>query len=234
MINLVIGEGENEIKCNIPNCWSEITIAQYSKIISILESYKLDEPAQSLVGKDLEEFEKQKKYNNVRINTEILRYLTGLDMTIVKSINMKQAENMIGMMTELLQTKIDYSMKEGERDFFEFKGIKYNFPLAYMRDTTFGDYIESEQVAVANAKIENNRFGAFAEQMAILCKQDGVENTEEVIQKKTRLFANLPMDIAWKFVFFLSKQMSILKKSSESYLKLETETLTGMQQKIGI
>tara|TARA_Y100000592_G_scaffold34341_1_gene54608 strand:+ start:954 stop:1658 length:705 start_codon:yes stop_codon:yes gene_type:complete len=234
MINLTIGEGEKKIKANIPNCWSELTIAQYSKIISILEQHKLEEPEGILSEAQKKEFEKEQKLNNVRTNLEMLSYLTGLEMGVIRNVNIKQAENMIGIMTGLLQSKIDYSMKEDERDHFVFKNKTYYFPTAYMRDTTFGDYIEAEQVAISNNKIKANRFGAFAKQMAILCKEKDVENTDEIVAKKERLFRDLPMDIAWKFVFFLTKQMNILRKNSEWFSKVETETLTSMQQKIGI
>jgi len=232
MIKLTVGDNH---KCEIPDEWNELTITQYSKVISFINEGTLPAITTPRTDEQEESWGKEQRLLNVKCNRRIFNYLTGLDMGIVNKINLDQMESMISIVTKLLSTKTEYVMKSnGERDSFKFKGKTYYFPYANMERTSFGDYIEAEQVAVANDKIQDNRFGAFAEQMAILCKEDGVENTEDIIKKKTRLFADLPMDIAWRFVFFLSKQTQKLKNSSQSYLKAVTGTQIDTLQKIGI
>ena len=142
---------------------------------------------------------------------------------------------MIQIITELLSNKTTYVMPGGDkRDRFTFKNKTYLFPYANMSETKFGDYIEAEQVGVAGTKLKSGRFGSFAEQIAILCKEDGVENTEQIIAVKKKLFEKLPMDICWKFIFFLSKQTQILKNNSLQYSKMVTDQLIGTPTKIGI
>ena len=230
MINLTIGK---DIKCKIPNQWSELTIAQYSKIIALIEEYKVAPPKQEQTEDQEKQLSKEQTLNNMKCNKAIFNYLTGVKPTTIDKCDIKEIENIIGIITTLLSDKIDYVMKDTQES-FEFKGKTYLYPKPNMTDTTFGDYIESEQVGIANSKIQANRFGAFAEQIAILCKEKGVENTDDLIQKKTRLFSQLPMSEAWKLIFFLSKQTNILRRNSVQYLKMGTETLIDTQQRTGI
>jgi hypothetical protein len=230
MINLTIGK---DIKCKIPNEWSELTITQYSKIISLIEEFKVAPPKQEQTKDQEKQLSQEQTLNNMKCNKAIFNYLTGVKPIIIDRCDLKEIENIIGIITTLLSDKIDYVMQDAQES-FEFKGKTYLYPEPNMANTTFGDYIESEQVGVANSKIQANRFGAFAEQIAILCKEKGVDNTDDLIKKKTRLFGDLPMSEAWKLIFFLSKQTATLRRNSVQYLKMGTETLIGMRQKTGI
>ena len=231
MINITVGENQ---KFELPNKWNEITIEQYAKMISLIKHYKLheDETETSKVNKE------QKALDNLRCSQEIFAYLTGMKQSEVARIDFSQMQTLIAEMSTLLQSQ-DVLKKDIENgtveqtDHFVLKGIKYYFPKMNLEETTFGDYIETQQLNVANAESEAGRFGVMAEQMAILCKEKGVENTPELIKKKTRLFSKLGMDIVWQFIFFLMVQTNTSTKNLALYSKMATEMETAMQQKIG-
>lgn len=69
--------------------------------------------------------------------------------------------------------------------------------------------------------------------MGILCKEKDEKTTDELIEKKSRLFEKLPMDIVWKFVFFLMKQTSSLQKNMKISSKMDIDQQTDMQMKTG-
>jgi hypothetical protein len=230
MINITVGENQ---RFELPNKWNEITIEQYAKMVSLIKHYKLHEDT-----KETNIDKEQKSLNNLRCSQEIFSYLTGMKPHEVGRIDFSQMQSLIAEMSTLLQSqdvlKTDIENGTVERtDHFVHKGIKYYFPKMNLEETTFGDYIETQQLNVANAESEAGRFGVMAEQMAILCKEQGVENTPELIKKKTRLFSKLGMDIVWQFIFFLMVQPNTSTKNLALYSKMATEMETAMQQKIG-
>tara|TARA_R100001163_G_C5048962_1_gene185930 strand:- start:314 stop:1030 length:717 start_codon:yes stop_codon:yes gene_type:complete len=236
MIYIKIG---NDKQVELPNKWSELTIESYAKIISLVRHYEIHRDIDN-DGELTEAQIKKQILNNLKCSREIFAYLTKLTNDEVDKINENQMNTIINTMTELLNSneslKKNWQQKFDANLFnesFDFKGKTYYFPKVNMQDTTFGDYIETQQLQVAKADIDEGRFGVMAEQMAIMCKQKDVENTDNLIRKKTKLFEKLPMDIVWNFVFFLTMQTNTYTKNLETYLKTATETETDMQQKIG-
>ena len=235
MINITIGKDQ---KATVPNKWEEITIAQYAKVISLINHHKLNEPIQE-VNETVDKISEEKKsLLNLRCSQEIFAYLTGVGKNHVSRIDYSQMNGLINQFSELLQSQdiMKTKMENNEMKVissFDLKGKTYYFPRVNLEETTFGDYIETQQLAVANAESEAGRFGVMAEQMAIMCKEKNVDNTPELIKKKTRLFEKLTMDIVWQFVFFLTRQTNMSMKNLETYSKMATEIQTDMQQKIG-
>tara|TARA_R100000742_G_C4277516_1_gene99468 strand:+ start:1136 stop:1819 length:684 start_codon:yes stop_codon:yes gene_type:complete len=225
MIHLKVGKH----KCSIPNEWKEMNVAQYAKVCQILIDYEIENIDD--IPEDQQEIQKMK---NIKANREVFSYLSGLDRTIVDQCNLKEMEHCLGLMNQFLNNKVEQKIKDDSvAESFEWKGKKYVFPLPLMKETTFGDYIESEQVMLNAKEIEGGRFGLIARQMAILCKEDGEETTDELIDKKTRLFEKLPMDIVWKFVFFLMKQTNTLQNNLKTSSKMDTDHQIDMQTKTG-
>ena len=233
MLNITVGEKH---KINLPNQWHEITIEQYAKMVSLINHYKLNETVDDVESEiDAE----RKSLNNLRCSQEMFSYLSGMKANEVSKIDFSQMQTLIAEMSNLLQShqilkdNID-SGKIAKQNSFKYKNKTYYFPMLNLEQTTFGDYIETQQLNVAHAESEAGRFGVMAEQMAILCNEQGVENTPELIKKKTRMFEKLTMDVVWQFIFFLMCQTKTYTKNLALYSKMATEMETDMQQKIGI
>tara|TARA_R100000734_G_scaffold19138_1_gene18442 strand:+ start:7484 stop:8179 length:696 start_codon:yes stop_codon:yes gene_type:complete len=229
MINLKIGKH----KCQIPNEWHEMTISKYAKVVAILLQHDVKDPDEI----EDEKIKQDQKAKNIAANRDIFSLLTGLDNSVIMNTNLKEMNNCLELMNRFLNTRVEkqFSENEDEKHHFSFKGKTYFFPKAKMTETTFGDYIESEQIAANAKEIEGGRFGIIAKQMAILCKEEGEEETnDKLVAKKARIFENLPMDIVWNFVFFLMKQTNTYQKSIQMSSKMVKEaSQTDMQTNTG-
>jgi len=225
MIKLKVG---NE-RCEIPNQWSELNVSEYAKIVHILQEYEVAD----LEKIEDEHLKNKQKLANITANQKVFEYLTGLDEKKIKQCNVREMNTCLELMTKFLNEKVETKSSEDHQDSFEWKNKRYYFPQHEMKETKFGDFIEAEQVMVNAKEIEGGRFGLIAKQMAILCKEKNEETTEALIEKKARLFEKLPMDIVWRFVFFLITQTKLFAKNSATSSKTDKELETDMQTKTG-
>ena len=143
--------------------------------------------------------------------------------------------NTLTLMTNFLNGNVEeMAIDEGSKRSFEYNKKTYFYPVAEMRTSTFGDFIEAAQLDMLAEKDEAGKFGVIAEQMAILCRERGEDYDEQKVIKKTKLFENLTMNEVWGFVFFLNKQISTYKKNIQTFSNPEIEMITDTQQTIGI
>ena len=210
MIKLKIGEH----KCSIPNTWKELKIKDYIKLMKIFKRY---EGEVKVENEESEPTEKE-KFNNIKLNAEVLAEFTGLSMDTIKRCDEREITHCLGLMSKFLNTEVE-KKEFGDKHSFKHKNKKYHFPIIGMRDSTFGDYIETAQLEMLAKDSEAGKFGVVAEQIAILCREENEEYDDDKIKKKTRLFEDLTMDICWDFIFFLNKQIQHYSKSSQTYLK---------------
>lgn len=214
MIYITIGEKDYEI----PSSWTEVTLEYYCEIWKILDKYRyIIEP------KDGEEVsEEQLLMAEHKMCGEMFQYMTGIDDDTLKRVPMEQIASLISGIQELMDR---YEPKG--IDHFQLDGETYWFPFEFMRDNTYGDYIEATQLDLNTKYLENGRFDVLPEQMAILCRKDLEEFDEDAIEEKTKAFKKLTMDIVWEFAFFLNKRNKTLM---QGILTLKAEQLTSELQ----
>ena len=195
MLVLEINGKKKEIPCQ----WNEMTIDFYCGLYQIINKYKVtDEQMEDDKGKNLEKFyftQETKMYK------EIFSYMTKVPINDVEKANMEDVTAVINsldnIMTEYKPTGVDSFMFEGE---------KYYFPFEFLKTSTFGEYIEANQLELSTQYLKNGRFDILPEQMAILCKTMDEEVDLDNIDEKAKKFKNLTMDIVWEFSFFLNKR----------------------------
>ncbi len=195
MLVLEINGKKKEIPCQ----WNEMTIDFYCGLYQIINKYKVtDEQIEDDKGKNLEKFyftQETKMYK------EIFSYMTKVPLNDVEKANMEDVMAVINsldnIMTEYKPTGVDSFMFEGE---------KYYFPFEFLKTSTFGEYIEANQLELSTQYLKNGRFDILPEQMAILCKTMDEEVDLDNIDEKAKKFKNLTMDIVWEFSFFLNKR----------------------------
>ena len=195
MLVLEINGKKKEIPCQ----WNEMTIDFYCGLYQIINKYKVtDEQIEDDKGKTLEKFyftQESKRYK------EIFSYMTKVPLNDVEKANMEDVMAVINsldnIMTEYKPTGVDSFMFEGE---------KYYFPFEFLKTSTFGEYIEANQLELSTQYLKNGRFDILPEQMAILCKTMDEEVDLDNIDEKAKKFKNLTMDIVWEFSFFLNKR----------------------------
>ena len=233
MINLLVGEHE----CSIPEKWNEINLKDYTKIFEIINQNKFVEPADDIQANFTESerktLELERGLHNVRINRKVFAEFTGIDKSIINQVDGDEMANTLSLMAKFLNGEVEKkALQKEQNNSFELKGKKYFYPIAEMKDTSFGDYIEAAQLELLAEKHKAGRVGIIAEQMAVLCRENGEQYDEKLVAKKTKLFGALTMDVVWSFVFFLTKQTNIFKKHIQTYSRTEGETAIDTQQSI--
>ena len=138
--------------------------------------------------------------------------MSGLDKEDVKKVDtnkITEVINTIGVLTEEYKPK---GIKS-----FEIDGDEYSFHSEFLKNNTFGDYIESTQLDMTIESMKNGRYDVLPEQMAILCRREGEEYDEDLIPEKTKKFKKLKMDTIYEFAFFLTNQSLILNRNLSMY-----------------
>lgn len=216
MIHLEIGGKEYKI----PSSWTEVTLEYYCGIWKILDKYRhIIEPKE---GEEVDVEGVQRV--TFKMYGEVFKYMTNIDDETLKKVPIEQIANLI----EGVQGLMDKYEPKGI-DSFELDGDKYWFPFEFMRESTYGDYIEASQLELNTKYLENGRFDVLPEQMAILCRKDLEEFDEDEIEDKTKKFKGLTMDIVWEFAFFLNKRNKVLMQGFLT-LKAEEEMLKQQEQ----
>tara|TARA_B100001094_G_scaffold333070_1_gene408314 strand:- start:12731 stop:13429 length:699 start_codon:yes stop_codon:yes gene_type:complete len=230
MINLKVGEHN----CHLPEQWKEIKLKDYAKVYAVIIGNEFVEPDEQPINKDaLEVLDKERELHNVRTNRKVFSQLTGLSEQVVNQTDIKQMNETITLMTNFLNNSTGEYTDLDEAFSFRYKNKEYVFPFINMETNTFGDYIETAQLDMVAQKQDAKKMSVIGEQMAILCREKNEVYDEQLIQKKTKMFQELTMDIVWKFVFFLTKQINICNQNFQTYSKTETELKTDTQQNIG-
>lgn len=234
MINLVVGE----IECKIPSKWDEITLKEYSKIYSIIKNNEFIEPnedQQLTKDFDLNELNASRNLHNIKVNRKVFSEFTGIDEATINLVDGNEMSETLTLMTNFLNQDVEeMAVEDGVKNSFKYKDKQYFFPIAEMKNSTFGDFIEAAQLDMLAEKHESGKFGVIAEQMAILCREQNEVYDEQLVMKKTKMFENLTMEKVWGFIFFLNKQISTYKKNIQTFSNPEIEMITDTQQTIGI
>tara|TARA_R110000751_G_scaffold154149_3_gene259152 strand:- start:1628 stop:2314 length:687 start_codon:yes stop_codon:yes gene_type:complete len=227
MINLSIGEK----KVKLPNQWSELTVAKYARVIDIFNTHEATPEFKE------NKTPEQHEFDCLKANKESFAFLTGCKNEEIEQCNFQQITMCLEYMTKFLSEVEQKTFKDIDETkvSFRFKDETYFYPLFKFKDTTFGDYIEASQLNMLTKKEGGNRFSVLAEQMAIMCKtkDESKEYDEKRVMKKSRVFENLPMNIVWDFVFFLTSQTNTYQRNLETYSKKGIGQATDIPEKIG-
>lgn len=233
MINLVVGE----IECQIPERWDEITLKEYSKIYSIIKNDAFVEPHEDLqptTDTAKKALDLERDLHNIKTNRKVFSTFTGVDEATINLVDGEQMAQTLSLMTNFLNGDVEQmAVEDGVKNSFTYKDKKYFYPIAEMKASTFGDFIETAQLDMLAEKHDSGKFGVIGEQMAILCREQNEVYDEQLVIKKTKMFENLSMNTVWGFVFFLSKQINTYKTNIQTFTNPATEMITDTQQIIG-
>ena len=181
-----------------------------------------------------EKTQEENEYNAIRANVECFSLLTKSEQSLIEKCPSVQIEKCLEYMLDFLNQEQTLETREIKLS-FKFKNETYYFPTIDFKETTFGDYIEAAQLNMLMNKQEGLRFSVLPEQMAILCKTLNQESgyDEKRVLKRAKVFQELPMNIVWDFVFFLTNLNRKLLANLKTFSKEGTESPTDTQQTIG-
>ena len=210
----------NEKEIDVPTGWNNITFEKFNKFSILINSQKTEEELVeefAELDEDLRTLEMS--LQNVRLNTKLACFWTGLSEQEISMCNIDEVEEILSSMDFLNQSYTPVGLES-----FKFKGIEYFLPQAGMVKENFGKFIEAEQVEINNKRLEKGDLSALPKQMAILCKRKGEENgliNDVVIAKRAKAFQKIDMATVWDVAFFLTQQESSLMTLSLTYLLQE-------------
>tara|TARA_R110000822_G_scaffold69179_1_gene168144 strand:+ start:249 stop:944 length:696 start_codon:yes stop_codon:yes gene_type:complete len=214
----------NEIKdIKIPTEWKDMTLSYWCGMVTIIKSHfdranlikssknenKEENHLESYVdfsNNKLEDFQ------NIQLNKELFGYMTGLDKEDMNNVSLDSVTEVISVLDVLME---DYKPKGLTS--FDYDNQTYYFPSEFLKQNTYGDYIESTQLDMYIDSMKHGRFDVLPEQMAILCRRLDEKYDDDIIPEKTENFKNLKMDIVWEFSFFLTQQNTKLAKLLSMY-----------------
>ena len=223
-ITVRVKKDDESIDFQVPTEWESITLRHWGELAYIIKKHQSDSQLKQNSlderfsmeegGKDYDTLTQDIKFlNELHLNRDIFCYLSGLDREDMKYVDMEQVTkvvNTIGILTEEYKPK---GIKS-----FEFEGETYYFPEEFLKNNTYGDYIEATQLDMYIESMKNGKYDVLPEQMAILCRRIGEEYDEDKIEEKAEKFKQLTMDIVFEFAFFLTNRSENLLKHSSTYL----------------
>lgn len=225
-ITVRVKKDDESIDFQVPTEWENITLKHWGELAYIIKKHQSDSDLKknSLDERfgieDSEDYQKLTEdvefFNQIHLNRDIFCYLSGLDREDMKFVDMEQVAQVINTINILTEEYKPKGMKS-----FEFDGETYYFPSEFLKDNTYGDFIEATQLDMYIESMKNGRYDVLPEQMAILCRKIDEEYDEDKIVEKAEKFKQLTMDIVFEFAFFLTKRNENLLTLSSTYLGKE-------------
>jgi len=210
----------------IPTEWKDMTLRYWCGIVTIIKKHfdtatliknskggeqeeNHPEDYMDFANKKLEEFQ------SIQLNKDLFGYMTGLSKEDMSLVSIDSVNQVVSIIEELIE---EYKPK-GKKS-FELEGETYYFPSDYLKQNTYGDYIESTQLDMYIESMKHGKFDVLPEQMAILCRRIDEKYDDDIIPEKTERFKELKMDTIWEFAFFLTQQKVKLLKLSSIYSEI--------------
>jgi hypothetical protein len=223
-ITIGLKQDGEEKEVVIPTEWKDMTLDYWCGMITIIKSHY---DRSNLIKNSKEENKEVnhlesyldfsnsqlEDFQNIQLNKELFGYMTGLDKEQMNLIDINSVAKVISVLEKLME---DYKPKDKRS--FECDGETYYFPSEFLKQNTYGDYIEATQLDMYIESMKHGKFDVLPEQMAILCRRIDEKYDDDIIPEKTQKFRKLSMDTIWEFGFFLTQQNRKLTQLSSMYL----------------
>tara|TARA_R110002074_G_scaffold161515_3_gene319706 strand:+ start:606 stop:1280 length:675 start_codon:yes stop_codon:yes gene_type:complete len=188
----------NEKTIEIPDGWTHVTFDRFlgfAKICKTLEERDVVKDKESDIGltnalKDLED------------NTKILSYWCQLPEDEISMMDMEVANDIMKHLSYLNDEYMPINISS-----FSINDEKFILPEEFMQKSSFGRYIEAEQLELQTKLLKTGRLEIMPRQLAIICKKEGEDEklNDALIDKRAELFRKLDMATIWDVAFFLIK-----------------------------
>lgn len=205
----------NKKEIALPTSWEDVSWEKFlgfSKLIDTLtvkgEVDSKDEAAQW-----------QRTLDELKDNTKILSFWCDLPEEEIGMLDMEDANKIMKLLSFVSE-----SYKPIHIDSFTLGDEKFLLPEKFMENSSFGRYIEAEQLELHANMLDEGKIDILPRQIAILCKKEGEEEklNDDVIDERAKKFGKLDMATVWDVGFFLNKLEQGLMISFLTSLEKET------------
>jgi len=213
----------NDSKVKLPETWEDVSWGTFLGFNDIVQKHSKEKEER----KDTEEGEWKEAIRNLDLNTKILSYWAGLTEEEISHWDMLEAEELMKCLSFVNKEYIPIgikSFKVGDEEFF--------LPEDLMGKSSFGRYIEAEQLEIQSSMIDKGKIEVMPRQIAVLCKKEGESErlNDDLIDSRAKLFEQLDMATIWDVAFFLTKLEQGLMISFLTSQQVETQRQQEQQK----
>lgn len=218
----------NEKVVFLPETWMEIKWSKFLSFTKIIEQHDKAEKLRE-EEKQGEESEWRSAIRDLELNTKILSFWTELSEQEISHWDMKEAESLMKCLSFVNQKYVPIEISSftiGEEKFF--------LPKDLMKNSSFGRYIEAEQLEIQSSMIDKGKIEVMPRQIAILVKKEGEGDNldDNLIDKRAELFKQLDMATIWDVAFFLTKLEQGLTLSFLTYQEVVAQQQLELQKEL--
>ena len=191
----------NDKVVNLPETWEDIKWGTFLGFNKIIEDHFAGEEVRKKEKKK-EEDEWKDAIKSLELNTRILAYWSNMTEEEIAHWDMKEAEELMECLAFVNKEYIPIAISS-----FTINDEKFFLPEDLMAKSSFGRYIEAEQLEIQSEMINKGKIEVMPRQIAILCKKEGESEmlNDDLIDKRAELFKELDMATIWDVAFFLNK-----------------------------
>jgi hypothetical protein len=185
----------NDNKVTFPSSWEECTYGKFLAFVRLsdkLASNKEDET----------DNEYQQTLNDLKQNTKVLSFWLGVSEDEISMMDLDVANDIMSKLSWVGEKYTPINI-----DSFTIGDEKFYLPKDLMAKSSFGRFIEAEQLELQANMLDNGIIEILPRQIAILCKKEGEEEklNDALIDERAKKFEKLDMATIWDVGFFLSK-----------------------------
>ena len=188
----------NEDTIELPDTWDDITFEKFNGFAKLIGAFKDREE----VKDDNEVKEWENTLLDLQDNTKILCYWCGLDEDKISMLDIEQANSLLKHLEFLNETYTPITIAS-----FTINNEQFFLPQEFMKKSSFGRYIEAEQLELQSKILKKGNLDILPRQVAILCKKEGETEKidDDIINQRAKMFEKLDMATIWDVGFFLNK-----------------------------
>ena len=204
----------NDNIIELPDTWMEVNFQQFTGFTKLIQSFVEREQANK--GDEGKEWENA--LLDLKDNTQILCYWSKLTEEQISMLDIDVAAKLMNHLTFLNETYMPIHIES-----FVIEEQKFYLPQEFMQKSSFGRYIEAEQLELHSNMLDKGNLDILPRQVAILCKKEGEDEKidDAIIDKRAEMFKKLDMATIWDVAFFLNKLEQRLVISSLTLQEVE-------------
>jgi hypothetical protein len=204
----------------LPDNWSQITFDRFLGFAQICKQFKEREE----VKNESDDVQLENALQDLEDNTKILAYWCNMSNEEISMIDLEDANNIMKHLSYLNEEYNPINIGS-----FTIEDQKFFLPEDLMAKSSFGRYVEAEQLELQTKLLKNGRLEIMPRQVAILCKKEGETEklNDTVIDQRAILFRKLDMATIWDIGFFLTK---LEQKLTLTFLISQADQMKAQQK----
>ena len=205
----------NKKEIELPTSWEDVSWEKFLGFSKLIDKLTVKGKVDS---KD-EAAQWQRTLDELKDNTQILSFWCGLPEEEIGMLDMEDANKIMKLLSFVSE-----SYKPIHIDSFTLGDEQFFLPEKFMENSSFGRYIEAEQLELHANMLEKGKIEILPRQIAILCKKQGEKEklNDDIIDERAKKFEKLDMATVWDIGFFLNKLEQGLMISFLTSLEKET------------